>query len=42
MSMNFKESYKKEMNQMKHNTAIDHKILDSMEQPVRKKINFTI
>ena len=38
--MNFKESYKKEMNHIKHNTAIDNKILDAVESPVRKRIHF--
>lgn len=38
--MNFKDSYKNEMKQIKHNAAMDNKILESMEQPVRKRINF--
>ena len=39
--MNFKDSYKSEMNHIKHNPVMDNKILDVMEQPVRKKFNFT-
>ena len=38
--MNFKDSYKNEMKHIKHNTAIDDKILENMEQPVHKRINF--
>ncbi len=38
--MNFKDSYKNEMKHIKHNAAMDNKILESMEQPVRKRINF--
>lgn len=38
--MDFRQSYKEEMDSIKHHKLIDHKILDAMEMPEREKSSF--